>query len=292
MRHVYTIGALIKAPLFIVVFINKDMKLWGFVLVGVVFLALAVGADCPANNRGADAYANVDITPQEKFFGDAILVNVTWIKDGVITPTGGEKVVFSYYGVKRSIEESILKTNERGLALFKPIYSGPHLVTVGGHDISIDIISICGDGSCGRNETDLNCPEDCAPCWDNICAPNEAPSCPDCVVCGDGICSLDEDRLTCVEDCGYCGDFFCDIGEFETGCRDCVDCGNGWCNAAESELSCPQDCAPMNTSSNGNEFNETIVQNIGSVETPPMSLVSLFTYFWTPLNYVFNYREQ
>ena len=246
------------------VFINKDMKLWGLILVSVVFLALTVDADCPGSSGGVVPYANVDITPAEKSFGDPIRVNVTWIEDGIIEPMKGEDVVFSYYGLKRSIEKSSLNTNERGLVLFTPIYSGPHLVTVVGHDISINVESNCGDGSCGRNETDVNCPEDCAPCWDNVCAPNEAPSCPDCVECGDSICSLDEDRLTCVDDCGYCGDFFCDIGEFETDCRDCVDCGNGWCNAAESELSCPQDCA-LNTSSG--ETTETD-ENLDHVAEP------------------------
>jgi hypothetical protein len=75
--------------------------------------------------------------------------------------------------------------------------------------------TVCGDGTCHREENNLTCASDCPPvCGNELCEGNEGSTCPtDCGDCGDGYCSSAEASapLSCVEDCGIpdCGESYC-----------------------------------------------------------------------------------
>ena len=214
------------------------------VLISILFsIVPALAGDCPFCSGEVVAYINVEIYPLERVFGEELTINVTRIFIRNATPLAGEKILLKFYNVSKVIETIELITDDGGLAKFQPKIPGPHTITSIGHSMLINVTTVCGDGGCGYEENYENCPEDCAPCWDGICSPNEASSCWDCVSCGDGLCSVEEDRLNCPEDCASCGDGICDASDGPD-CRDCETCGDGYCNLGESEYSCPQDCSP------------------------------------------------
>lgn len=135
-------------------------------------------------------------------------------------------------------------------------------------------IPVCGDGKCQKDETSLNCPEDCGTvsiCGDQVCSADETyESCPaDCdpptpATCNnDGTCNQGEDCLSCPNDCAgvttgkpsgrYCcgSDDFCDenlcgadCGSPAPGgyCGDGTTNGDEECDEAGESAACDADC--------------------------------------------------
>ena len=111
---------------------------------------------------------------------------------------------------------------------------------------------LCGNGECTFMEGPEDCPVDCGPCGDGVCAWHEnglnGGKCPlDCLpACGDGKCLGGESAASCILDCGGCGDGFCGLNEGAAICPgDCPpDCGNQECEGGETPESCPPDCMP------------------------------------------------
>jgi len=132
----------------------------------------------------------------------------------------------------------------------------------------------CGSGICDPGETNVNCPEDCAICGDNIadgvevCDGDDVPStCEDlgydggalscnaqcsgfdesaCFECGDGSCDPGEDLTSCPEDCDLCGDGSCDPGEDCLSCAvDCLESGQVCCSGVvfDGECCIDSDCS-------------------------------------------------
>ncbi len=125
------------------------------------------------------------------------------------------------------------------------------------------IVTQCGDGTCGANETCANCAKDCGMCADpgcgnGTCDPSEncitceqdckqcvagcmaspAPSCNGCgceaCVCGqDPLCCSSSWDDICVGECGSCGATCPPFNDV---------CGDGVCGASEYSSSCPNDC--------------------------------------------------
>jgi hypothetical protein len=115
--------------------------------------------------------------------------------------------------------------------------------------------TICGDGSCGGDESRSTCCTDCARCGDGecqFCGGESESTCPgDCTRCGNGLCQNGENTWNCCADCGaFCGNRVCEdsCGESDWTCpTDCVEggaCGDGLCDVlwGECASNCPQDC--------------------------------------------------
>lgn len=88
--------------------------------------------------------------------------------------------------------------------------------------------TICGDSSCGGDESRLNCCTDCARCGNGSCDTSCGESnstCPsECPLCGNGLCENGESSCDCPDDCGFdpcCGDPCCG----DPCCGDPVCCG-------------------------------------------------------------------
>ncbi|NUN16197.1 MAG: hypothetical protein HUU55_21430, partial [Myxococcales bacterium] len=92
------------------------------------------------------------------------------------------------------------------------------------HMTAPDCGGMCGDGTCGPQDSCTTCPEDCGFCPDE---------------CGDGECTPNEDCLVCPVDCGNCG----------------AECGDGFCGPDENCKSCQKDCGPCGVG-NGCEATE------------------------------------
>lgn len=123
----------------------------------------------------------------------------------------------------------------------------------------------CGNGICGPNETEANCPHDCGPggevgCGNGRCDRLVSETCQNCpqdcttdcgFYCGNDECDMGETGVNCLHDCGnrpyFCGDRLCETGETSGNCPgDCGDvCGNMYCGPDEDHTSCPGDCTSV-----------------------------------------------
>ena len=119
--------------------------------------------------------------------------------------------------------------------------------------------SVCGDGVCENDESNINCPYDCSYCGDGTCGYyngvlENIVSCPvDCSVCGDGLITGNEqcdgsnlNGQTCVSR-GYVGGTLACLGgqhpnmcQFDT--SGCLFCGNDICDPGEDSENCEYDC--------------------------------------------------
>ncbi len=230
-------------------------------LAGIVLLTAASAVDCPFTGSKAVAYCNVEITPEERFYGGEMTINITVGFMREYEPY--EKLVdveIDYYNKKRNLTVVEFKTDENGIAKFRPEIGGYHLVKACGKSILIYVNTTCGDGYCGGNEGRLKCPKDCGNCGDGICDSDESLECMDCSVCGDHVCSAGETRNNCLKDCMFCGDGICDYMEDRKGCPDDCNSGevDGVCDREEDEICDPDcsghkediDCAPVQVASN------------------------------------------
>jgi hypothetical protein len=108
--------------------------------------------------------------------------------------------------------------------------------------------TICGDGSCGGDESRSNCCTDCVRCGNGVCDTScgeSSSTCwSDCPRCGDGLCQSGENSSNCCTDCARCGNGLCEksCGESTWTCSTDCTCGNGLCESGESSCDCPDDC--------------------------------------------------